>query len=75
MRGFMVHQMVYDTNLLGEQLLTDVKACLKTTLCRANASIFGVLHAVLLYTPSSKPPSSATQHVPYMTQFNSNSSY
>jgi len=52
--------MVLGTHLLGEQLLTDVNACLKMTLRLANASMFGVLHTVLLYTPSSKPPSSAT---------------
>ena len=54
---------IVNTNLLGEQLLTDVNACLKITLRLAKASMFGVLHTVLLYTPSSKPASSATQCV------------
>ena len=53
--------MKFVTNRLGEQLLTDVKACLKTTLCLARPSMFGVLHTVLLYTPNSKPPSSAAK--------------
>jgi len=58
--------MAFGTNLLGEQLLTDVKACLKMTLCLAKPSMFGVLHTVLLYMPNSKPPSSATQHMSHV---------
>lgn len=51
---------------LGEQLLTEVKALLKSKLRRARASILGVWHILFIYDPSSKPPSSAkkeTQHL------------
>lgn len=44
---------------LGEQLLTEEKALLNMRLRRASASMLGVWHILLRYTPSSKPPSSA----------------
>ena len=46
------------TYRLGEQLLTEVNACLKRTLRLARLSMLGVLQTLLLYTPASNPASS-----------------
>lgn len=46
------------TDLLGEQLLTEVKALVKTVLLFPSLFRLGVLHTVLLYTCVSNPASS-----------------
>lgn len=48
-------------DLLGEQLLTDVKALLNTRLRRDRESRLGVWTTELLYTSVSKPASSARE--------------
>lgn len=50
-----------NSTYLGEQLLTEVNALLKSTPRRARASMFGVWHILFMYAPSSKPPSSAVR--------------
>lgn len=52
------HIPVRIADLLGEQLLTEVKPCLNKTALLAKLSMLGVLTALLPYTPISNPPSS-----------------
>ena len=58
MRGRAHYAPVKRADLLGEQLLTEVKPCLKRTALLEKSSIFGVLTALLPYAPIWNPPSS-----------------